>query len=131
MVLNHPPGHMQRTLAHFLSLGHCDVRANRMRRVFARPREAMLAAVAHRGLRLVQPQGAAPPSGRRHPMTSDRRRWRKSEGPPRAERAGSTLLYRSNAGRAVLPAGLFLDLGRTHPEGLHRIAAAMAKSGGR
>jgi len=55
MVLRHPPGHMQRTLAHFLSLGHYDAQANRMRRAYARRREVMLAAIAREGLRLASP----------------------------------------------------------------------------
>ncbi|RNI20812.1 PLP-dependent aminotransferase family protein [Paracoccus pantotrophus] len=56
MVLRHPPGHMQRTLAHFLSLGHYDAQANRMRRAYARRREVMLAAIAREGLRLASPE---------------------------------------------------------------------------
>ncbi|UFS66743.1 MocR-like pyridoxine biosynthesis transcription factor PdxR [Paracoccus denitrificans] len=56
MVLRHPPGHMQRTLAHFLSLGHYDAQANRMRRAYAQRREVMLAAIAHEGLRLASPE---------------------------------------------------------------------------
>ncbi|WJS85968.1 PLP-dependent aminotransferase family protein [Paracoccus sp. TOH] len=56
MVLRHPPGHMQRTLAHFLSLGHYDAQANRMRRAYARRREVMLAAIAQQGLRLASPE---------------------------------------------------------------------------
>ncbi|WP_199259145.1 MocR-like pyridoxine biosynthesis transcription factor PdxR [Paracoccus binzhouensis] len=56
MVLRHPPGHMQRTLAHFLSLGHYDAQANRMRRAYARRREVMLAAIAQQGLQLASPQ---------------------------------------------------------------------------
>ncbi|HMM08230.1 MAG TPA: PLP-dependent aminotransferase family protein [Paracoccus solventivorans] len=56
MMLRHPPGHMQRTLAHFLSLGHYDAQANRMRRAYARRREVMLAAMAAEGLRLASPE---------------------------------------------------------------------------
>jgi len=56
MVLRHPPGHMQRTLAHFLSLGHYDAQANRMRRAYARRREVMLAAIAREGLQLASPE---------------------------------------------------------------------------
>ena len=55
MMLRHPPGHMQRTLAHFLSLGHYDAQANRMRRAYASRREVMLAAMAAEGLRLASP----------------------------------------------------------------------------
>ncbi len=55
MMLRHPPGHMQRTLAHFLSLGHYDAQANRMRRAFAQRRAVMLKAIADCGLQLASP----------------------------------------------------------------------------
>ena len=55
MMLRHPPGHMQRTLAHFLSLGHYDAQANRMRRTYAQRRAVMLQAIAAEGLRLASP----------------------------------------------------------------------------
>ena len=55
MMLRHPPGHMQRTLAHFLSLGHYDAQSNRMRRAFAERRAVMLRAIAAEGLRLASP----------------------------------------------------------------------------
>lgn len=56
MSLRHPPGHMQRTLAHFLSLGHYDAQANRMRRAYAARRKVMLAAIAAEGLTLAAPE---------------------------------------------------------------------------
>lgn len=56
MALRHPPGHMQRTLAHFLSLGHYDAQANRMRRAYARRRAVMLDAIAREGLQLASPE---------------------------------------------------------------------------
>jgi GntR family transcriptional regulator/MocR family aminotransferase len=55
MMLRHPPGHMQRTLAHFLSLGHYDAQANRMRRAFAQRRRIMLEAIAAEGMELASP----------------------------------------------------------------------------
>ncbi|HRO13966.1 MAG TPA: PLP-dependent aminotransferase family protein, partial [Paracoccus sp. (in: a-proteobacteria)] len=55
MVLRHPPGHMQRTLAQFLSLGHYDAQANRMRRAHAERRAVMLDAIARHGLQLASP----------------------------------------------------------------------------
>ena len=55
MMLRHPPGHMQRTLAHFLSLGHYDAQANRMRRAFAQRRRIMLEAIASEGMELASP----------------------------------------------------------------------------
>lgn len=56
MILRHPPGHMQRTLAHFLSLGHYDAQANRMRRAYAQRRAVMLSAIAENGLQLASPE---------------------------------------------------------------------------
>ena len=38
-VLRHPPGHMQRTAAYFLSLGHYDALVNRMKTAFRRRRQ--------------------------------------------------------------------------------------------
>ena len=49
-VLRHPPGHMQRTAAYFLSLGHHDALIRRMGRVHAERRRVMEAALAAHGL---------------------------------------------------------------------------------
>ncbi|MDW3118310.1 PLP-dependent aminotransferase family protein [Roseovarius pacificus] len=49
-VLRHPPGHIQRTAAYFLSLGHYDSLVRRMGTVFARRRQAMEQALADHGL---------------------------------------------------------------------------------
>ena len=49
-VLRHPPGHIQRTAAYFLSLGHYDSLIRRMGTVFARRRKATEAALADHGL---------------------------------------------------------------------------------
>ncbi|WP_347268337.1 PLP-dependent aminotransferase family protein [Paracoccus sp. (in: a-proteobacteria)] len=56
MSLRHPPGHMQRTLAHFLSLGHYDAQINRMRRAYGERRRVMAAAIAAEGLTLAAPE---------------------------------------------------------------------------
>lgn len=58
LVLRHPPGHMQRTLAHFLALGHYDAQMNRMRRAYATRRAVMREAILQEGLRPAL-QGAA------------------------------------------------------------------------
>ncbi|PTX39752.1 GntR family transcriptional regulator/MocR family aminotransferase [Gemmobacter caeni] len=50
LVMRHPPGMLQRTLAHFLSLGHYDAQMNRMRRVYAERRIVMAEAIAENGL---------------------------------------------------------------------------------
>lgn len=51
-VLRHPPGHIQRTAAYFLSLGHYDSLIRRMGQVYDRRRAAMEAALADHGLRV-------------------------------------------------------------------------------
>ena len=45
LVLRHPPGHMQRTAAYFLSLGYYDSQVSRMARAYARRRTEMTAAM--------------------------------------------------------------------------------------
>ena len=57
-VLRHPPGHMQRTAAYFMSLGHFDALIRRTSRAFAERRAAMEAAIKHHGL-TVAGQGAS------------------------------------------------------------------------
>ena len=52
MSLRHPPGHIQRTMAYFLSLGHYDAMVNRMRGAFRRRRQVMEEAIAARGLQV-------------------------------------------------------------------------------
>lgn len=49
-VLRHPPGHLQRTLAYFLSLGHYDALISRMKQAFRRRRLAMDEAIRAEGL---------------------------------------------------------------------------------
>jgi GntR family transcriptional regulator / MocR family aminotransferase len=49
-VLRHPPGHLQRTAAYFLSLGHYDALVNRMKQAYKRRRIAMAEAIAAHGL---------------------------------------------------------------------------------
>lgn len=50
MMLRHPPGHIQRTVAYFLSLGHYDALINRMRAAYKRRRQVMADAIAEAGL---------------------------------------------------------------------------------
>ncbi|WP_170563394.1 PLP-dependent aminotransferase family protein [Ruegeria atlantica] len=50
LVLRHPPGHIQRTAAYFLSLGHYDAQIRRMSKTLARRREALDTAVEQYGL---------------------------------------------------------------------------------
>lgn len=49
-MLRHPPGHMQRTAAYFLSLGHYDSQIRRMGQALHDRRRAMEAAIADHGL---------------------------------------------------------------------------------
>lgn len=50
LVLRHPPGHIQRTAAYFLSLGHYDAQIRRMSKVLAQRRESLDNAVEEHGL---------------------------------------------------------------------------------
>ncbi len=50
MVLKHPPGHIQRTVAYFLAEGHYDALINRMRTAFRRRRQMMEEAIREHGL---------------------------------------------------------------------------------
>ncbi|WP_377192603.1 MocR-like pyridoxine biosynthesis transcription factor PdxR [Ruegeria meonggei] len=50
LVLRHPPGHIQRTAAYFLSLGHYDAQIRRMSKTLAKRRDAMDTAIAEHGL---------------------------------------------------------------------------------
>lgn len=54
MMLRHPPGHVQRTMAYFLSLGHYDRQLNRMRQAFAERRHVTADALARHGLDAAQ-----------------------------------------------------------------------------
>lgn len=49
-VLRHPPGHIQRTAAYFMSLGHYDALIKRTARAFAARRKVMADAIAKHGL---------------------------------------------------------------------------------
>jgi len=59
VTLRHPPGHVQRTVAHFLSLGHYDALMRRMGRAYAERRAVMQDALREHGLT----QAATPPGG--------------------------------------------------------------------
>lgn len=50
LVLRHPPGHLQRTAAYFLSLGHYDTQVNRMGAAYRERRIVMDAAIQQHGL---------------------------------------------------------------------------------
>ncbi len=50
LSLRHPPGHIQRTTAYFLSLGHYDALIRRMGRTYAERRRTIEAEIASKGL---------------------------------------------------------------------------------
>ncbi len=49
-ILRHPPGHVQRTTAYFLSLGHYDALIRRMSRAYLDRRKALDSAISDHGL---------------------------------------------------------------------------------
>ncbi len=49
-VLRHPPGHVQRTAAYFMSLGHYDALIKRTARALATRRQVMMSAIGEHGL---------------------------------------------------------------------------------
>lgn len=51
-VLRHPPGHIQRTAAYFLSLGHYDAQIRKMSRILGERRERMERAIEAAGLQI-------------------------------------------------------------------------------
>lgn len=51
-ILRHPPGHIQRTAAYFLGLGHYDALIRRMLKAMHERRNAMETAIAKHGLRV-------------------------------------------------------------------------------
>ncbi len=56
-MLRHPPGHIQRTVAYFLALGHYDALVNRLNHAYKRRRTTMGEAIAANGLEIAG-QGA-------------------------------------------------------------------------
>jgi GntR family transcriptional regulator/MocR family aminotransferase len=51
-VLRHPPGHVQRTVAYFLSLGHYDAQIRRTARALPERRQVMEQAIGDLGLQI-------------------------------------------------------------------------------
>ena len=52
LLLRHPPGHIQRTAAYFMSLGHYDALIKRMARAFGKRRKVMAEAIRAAGLEI-------------------------------------------------------------------------------
>ena len=110
LMLRHPPGHIQRTVAYFLSLGHYDALMNRMRAAFRRRRQAMDEAIREHGLTVAGQGGFGGSSfWMRAPEGVD------TEALAERLRAEGVLIepgraFFAGAGAAeLLPAGLFLD----------------------
>jgi len=57
LMMRHPPGHVQRTTAYFLSLGYHDTMINRMGQAFRRRRTVMEKAIREYGLQVAGPAG--------------------------------------------------------------------------
>ncbi|MBT8416783.1 MAG: PLP-dependent aminotransferase family protein [Silicimonas sp.] len=53
LLLRHPPGHVQRTAAYFMSLGHYDAMIKRLARAFGKRRKLMATAIAEAGLEVI------------------------------------------------------------------------------
>lgn len=133
MMLRHPPGHMQRTLAHFLSLGHYDAQANRMRRAYARRREVMLAAIARGGLRLASREAAggssfwmATPDGVDSAELAVRLKAREVLIEP-----GAAFFHQPARGKGFFRLAYSSILAEHIPEGIRRISEALRDPGGR
>ncbi len=56
-VLRHPPGHIQRTVSHYLSLGHFDALVRRVSRAYQERRAVLLEAMKTEGLPLPATSG--------------------------------------------------------------------------
>lgn len=52
LVLRHPPGHLQRTAAYFLALGHYDALIMRMRAEFEKRRKVMTQSLCNEGIQI-------------------------------------------------------------------------------
>ncbi len=50
LILRHPPGHAQRTLAYFMALGHYDAQIRRLRRHLAQRRSVLQSAIDAEGM---------------------------------------------------------------------------------
>ena len=111
IVLRHPPGHIQRTAAYFLSLGHYDAQINRMAQAYKRRRAVMEEAIRDHGLEHRRARRV-----RRVQLLDARARWRRYRGSGagharrgRADRAGAVFFDPATGAAQLLPACLFLD----------------------
>ncbi len=106
-VLRHPPGHIQRTAAYFLSLGHYDALINRMRTAYRRRRLIMDDAIRTHGLTVAGQGGFGGSSF-----------WMRAPGHVDTERLAETL--RAD-GVLIEPGRLFFDPAAA-PRNFYRLA---------
>lgn len=126
LTLRHPPGMLQRTLAHYLSLGHYDAQMNRMRTAYAERRAAMQAAIAVHGLTPATLGGGssfwmAMPPGLSSATLAERLRARDVLIEP-----GMPFFAQPNQGAAYYRLAWSSIQTAQIPEGIARIAAALA-----
>jgi GntR family transcriptional regulator/MocR family aminotransferase len=130
MMLRHPPGHIQRTVAYFLSLGHYDALINRMRAAYKRRRQVMEDAIRDNGLTVAGQGGFGGSSF-----------WMRAPGTVDTETLAATLRAE---GVLIEPGRAFFDPARAPrnfyrlgyssispariPEGIARIGRAIARS---
>lgn len=128
-VLRHAPGHLQRTAAYFLSMGHYDAMVNRTRAAFRRRRQVMDEAIAAQGL-MVAGQGG----------TGGSSFWMRAPGVD----TGALALRLRKEGVLIEPGETFFDPARPDrehyrlayssiapgriPEGVARIAEGIARA---
>ncbi len=130
LMLRHPPGHIQRTVAYFLSLGHYDALIRRMSSAFQQRRAVMEEAIAQHGLTVAGRDALGGSS-----------LWMAA--PPHVDTEALALGLRAE-GVLIEPGAAFFDDAdrpRTHyrlayssisraaiPEGIARIARAIARA---
>lgn len=131
LILRHPPGLTQRTAAYFLSLGHHDTMINRINQAYRRRRTAMDRAICEHGLSVA---GRGSDGGSSFWMTA-----------PQGVNTSQLAMELRRAGVLIEPGrAFFADDDENHryyrlayssipsariPEGIGRIAAALAGSG--
>jgi GntR family transcriptional regulator/MocR family aminotransferase len=130
-MLRHPPGHIQRTVANFLSLGHYDALVGRMAQTFRKRREVMARALGDNGLSIEGQSGSGGSSF-----------WMRAADDIDMQRVSEAL---SGLGVLVEPGHVFFDPAQRRdnyfrlayssiaaakiPEGIRLIAAALKDAG--
>ncbi len=113
-VLRHPPGHIQRTTAYFLSLGHYDALVHRMKQTFRRRRQVMDEAIRAQGLEVAS-AGAFGGSSF----------WMRA---PEGENTGQLALRLRARGVLIEPGRAFFDPA-AGPESYYRLAYSSIAAG--